>query len=53
MKIKLHTPLDRILAPVKEILIEHPVSVEDLLRSLTLRNGTVVLKHLAKNIEKG
>lgn len=35
MKIKLYTPLDRIFGPVKEIRVEQPVSVADLLRSLT------------------
>lgn len=35
MKIKLHAPLDRILGPVKEIVIDHPVSVAGLLSSLT------------------
>ena len=34
LKIKFYTPLDRILGPVKEIPVEHPVSVADLLRSL-------------------
>jgi hypothetical protein len=35
LKIKLYAPLDRILGPVKEIPIEHPVSVGDLLRTLS------------------
>jgi hypothetical protein len=35
MKIKLHTPLDQIMGPVRELAMEHPVSLADLLHSLT------------------
>jgi len=34
LKIKLHAPLDRILGSIKEIPMEHPTSVGDLLRIL-------------------
>jgi hypothetical protein len=34
MKIKLHPPLDRIMGPVKEVAIDRPVPLADLLRSL-------------------
>jgi hypothetical protein len=34
MKIKLHPPLDRIVGSAKEVIIDHPVSLADLLRSL-------------------
>ena len=35
MKIRLHPPLDRIMGPMKEVSIDHPVSLADLLRFLT------------------
>jgi hypothetical protein len=35
MKIKLHPPLDQIMGPVRELAMEHPVSLADLLHSLT------------------
>ncbi len=34
MKIKTHPPLDQIMGPVKELPVDHPVSLADLLRSL-------------------
>jgi len=34
LKIKLHTPLDRILGPVKEVPLTQPLSVADLLACL-------------------
>jgi hypothetical protein len=34
LKIKMYSPLDRIVGPVKEVSLAHPISVADLLRSL-------------------
>lgn len=35
MKIKMYSPLDRIVGRVKEVTFAHPISLADLLRSLT------------------
>ena len=34
MKIKMRAPFDRIMGPVKEVSLQHPVSLAELLRAL-------------------